>query len=68
MTTRPWVCAKTGQDFLPEEGGQCGLCRRLLSAEFLRSRLYPRQVAPVCTDCIDDTGQCLKDGRFKRSV
>jgi hypothetical protein len=54
MTTSPFKCAKTGQEFLPHEGGHCGLCRRLLLTQFLHSKIFPRQVAPACSDCLAD--------------
>ena len=60
MTTVPFKCQKTGTAFLPNEGGICGLCRRTLLTQFLHTQVFPRQAAPMCSDCVADLQQVAK--------
>jgi hypothetical protein len=48
----PFKCGKSGQEFLPENGGKCGLCDRLLISSYLYENLYPQQRYPICVDCL----------------
>jgi len=51
MTTVPFICAKSGRQLLPEEGGKCGVCLEVMLLRYLRLGVIPRQVAPICVDC-----------------
>jgi len=53
----PFKCEKSGRDFLPEKGGQCGLCARLLILSYLHEKLYTKQKYPICIDCLNEIGQ-----------
>jgi hypothetical protein len=64
MTAIPFVCAKSGQEFLPGEGGKCGLCKRLLLAQYLHSKVFARQLAPICTDCLNDLGELARKDKL----
>jgi len=64
MTTIPFVCAKSGQDFLPNEGGKCCICQRLLLLHFLHTKLFSRQAMPICVDCLKD----IVDLAMKKNV
>lgn len=67
MTTAPFVCATSGEEFLPEEGGKCCLCQRLLLSQYLHDRLFPRQLAPVCVDCLHDIGELALNRELPKS-
>ncbi|WP_431286435.1 hypothetical protein [Roseateles chitinivorans] len=66
MTTVPFKCEKTGAAFLPHEGGHCGLCRRLLLTRFLHTQMFPRQAAPICSDCVADLQAIAKGNNWPR--
>jgi hypothetical protein len=66
MTTTPFTCAKSGEEFLPGEGGTCALCQRLLLAQYLHSKIFPRQVSPVCSDCVSDLREIAKMDKWPR--
>lgn len=66
MTTTPFVCAKSGQEFSPEEGGKCGVCQRLLLSQYLRNKLFARQLTPVCVDCLTDFAELALKGKLPK--
>jgi hypothetical protein len=66
MTTTPFVCAKSGEEFLPEEGGKCGICQRLLLHRYSYSKMFARQLAPVCVDCLRDIGDLAVKGKLPK--
>lgn len=61
MTTVPFICAKSGDSFLPEQGGQCALCRRLMRSAYLVLNAVEGQRAPLCVDCLEGLS-----GRMRR--
>jgi hypothetical protein len=53
MTTTPFICAKSGRPFLPDEGGQCHVCGRLFTRAYLSMWKFEDGEFAVCDeDCV----------------
>jgi hypothetical protein len=50
----PFKCEKSGQEFLPNDGGQCCVCHRFLLLGYLHQSLFPQQKSPICIDCLHE--------------